>query len=217
LKKNLHILTQVSGEYMMRALCLACRVAATNRAGEGYVPPSGKEFRGQLPATIDPVTLAEKGAHVSGTLSLKALPRLAEVCRSTAGQVDVDLEFKRGEGGDVRLMLGTIRARVSLTCQRCLEGMDYELRSEPRLVLLRAGESEEELPPEVDALTVDKPIVLNTLIEDELLLVMPMIPLHDLEHCPARAFVAAGESREAAMGSKPNPFATLQRLKRDKH
>jgi uncharacterized protein len=202
---------------MMRALCLACRVVTANRPGEGYVSPSGKESHGQLPAAIDPVALAEKGAHLSGRLSLKALPRLAAACRGTAGQVEIDLAFTRGEGGDVRLMIGTIRARVSLTCQRCLEEMDYELRSEPRLVLLRAGESEEELPPEVDALTVDKPIVLSTLIEDELLLVMPMIPLHDLEQCPARAFVAAGERSESARGSKQNPFATLQRMKRDKH
>jgi uncharacterized protein len=202
---------------MMRALCLACRVATTNRPGEGCVSPSGKEFHGQLPATIDPVALAEKGARLSGKLSLKGLPRLAAACRSAAGHAEVDLEFTRGEGGDVRLMIGTIRARVSLTCQRCLEEMDYELRSEPRLVLLRPGESEEELPPEVDALTVDKPIVLSTLIEDELLLVMPMIPLHDLEHCPARAFVVAGERSESATGSKPNPFAALQRLKRDQH
>ena len=179
--------------------------------------PSGKDLHGQLPAAIDPIALAEKGARLSGSLSLKGLARLAAACRSPAGQVEVDLEFTRSEGGDVRLIIGTIRARVSLTCQRCLEEMDYELRSEPRLVLLRPGESEEELPPEVDALTVDRPIVLSTLIEDELLLVMPMIPLHDLEHCPARAFVSAGGRSEADTESKPNPFATLQRLKRDKH
>ncbi len=180
--------------------------------------PSGKELRGKLPSTIDPVALAEKGAHLCGTLLLKALPRLAAACRNSAGEVEVDLEFTRGEGGgDVRLMIGTIRARVSLTCQRCLEELDYELRSEPHLVLLRPGQSEDELPPEVDALTVDQPIVLSTLIEDELLLVMPMIPLHDLEHCPARAFVTAGKRADSAAGGKPNPFATLQRFKRDEH
>jgi uncharacterized protein len=179
------------------------------------VSPAAKEFRGQLPATIDPVALAEKGARLTGRLSFKALPRLAEACRGQSGDVDVDLEFTRGEGGDVRLLLGTIRARVRLTCQRCLEEMDYELRSEPRLVLLRPGQAEEGLPPEVDSLTADRPIALSALVEDELLLVMPMIPLHDLEHCPARAFVATGKTRDAATESKPNPFASLQRLKRD--
>jgi uncharacterized protein len=168
-----------------------------------------------LPATIDPVVLAEKGVRLTGTLALKTLPRLAESVRSRAGEVEVDLEFTRGQGGDVRLMLGTICARVKLTCQRCLEEMDYELRSEPHLVVLRPGESEQALPPEVESLTVDKPVALSTLVEDELLLVMPMIPLHDLRHCPTRPYVESGAARDAGVGSKPNPFATLQRLKRN--
>ncbi len=170
-----------------------------------------------LPTTIDPVMLADKGARLCGQISVAALPRLAESCRSRVGTVDVDLEFTRGDGGDVRLMIGHIRVRVRLTCQRCLEDMDYELSARPRVVLLRPGESDEALPPEVDSLTVDKPIALSTLVEDELLLVMPMIPLHDLAHCPARAHVTPAKAQDAAGEREPSPFAALGQLKRNGH
>lgn len=169
-----------------------------------------------LPATIDPVLLAEKGARLTGALSFKTLPRLADSCRNPTGTVDVDLEFAREEGGNVRVMSGVLRAQAKLTCQRCLEEMDYELRSEPRVVLLRPGEPEQALAPEVDSLTVDKPVALATLVEDELLLVMPMIPLHDLEQCPARSWVESDKT-ETAGRSGTNPFAALEQLKRDGH
>jgi uncharacterized protein len=166
---------------------------------------------------IDPVMLADKGARLCGKLAVATLPRLAETCRSHAGEVDVDLEFTRGDGGDVRLMVGSLHARVRLTCQRCLEDMDYELSARPRVVLLRPGEPDEAMPPEVDCLTVDKPIALSALVEDELLLVMPMIPLHDLEHCPARGHMAPVRAHDVAGERKPSPFAALGQLKRNEH
>lgn len=173
------------------------------------VSPTGKGLHGQLPATINPVELAEQGARLSGTLPLKSMSRLMQACLGNGGEAQVDLHFGRAEIGNVLEMTGTVGAAVRVACQRCLEPMELELRTETRLLLLRAGEREESLSQEVDALVADRPLSLNQLVEDELLLVMPMIPLHPLARCPAREHVEA-----PGAVPKAKPLSTLGRLKR---
>ena len=171
--------------------------------------PTGKGPHGQLPVTVNPVELAGQGAHLTGTLPLKAMSRLTQACLEDKGEVHADLYFGRAESGNVLEMTGTVDATVRVACQRCLEPMELELRTETRLLLLRTGEREESLAQEVDALVADRPLLLIQLVEDELLLVMPMIPLHSLDRCPAREHV---DSPGGA--PKAKPLSTLGRLKR---
>lgn len=170
--------------------------------------PTEKVSHGQLPAHIDPIQLAEKGAHLVGALSLKGMPRLRQACLDGVADIQVDLQFGRDEGGDVLELRGVARARLHVACQRCLEPMDLAFETDTRLLLLRAGERTDALAPQAEALTVDGPVSLHTLVEDELLLVMPMIPMHPLETCPARERVATpvGPRRDA-------PLSALRRLK----
>jgi uncharacterized protein len=166
---------------------------------------AGKAAHGQaLPATIDPIQLAERGAHLIGTLPLKGMRRLMQTALAGSADVAVDLAFERGEGDNVLLMHGRLRTRLRVQCQRCLEPMDLDLESEPWLVLLRPDARhvfrQEEEP---DTLVVDKPLALITLVEDELLLSLPMVPMHALPVCPARHLVQPVP--------KPSPFAALKR------
>lgn len=159
---------------------------------------------------IDPIQLADKGARLSGELPLKGMSRLVEMCLDDDGSVRVDLQFERGASGGLRVVYGTLAARLYLTCQRCMERMAYELKSEPRLLLLRAGEREELL--EIgEALVVERPVTLGALVEDELLLEMPMVPLHPLDRCPAAHATNRSEEREETI--RPNPFSVLEKLK----
>ncbi|MBI3575163.1 MAG: DUF177 domain-containing protein [Gammaproteobacteria bacterium] len=148
--------------------------------------PTEKAPHGQLPAHIDPIQLAEKGAHLAGALSLKGMPRLLQACLNDGGEIQVDLQFGRDEGGDVLELQGNIRAKVHVACQRCLEPMTLELHADTRLLLLRPGERTDALAQEAEALTMDRPVLLSELVEDELLLVMPMVPMHPLDVCPAK-------------------------------
>lgn len=175
--------------------------------------PSWKESHGHLPATIDPIQLAERGARLTGTLPLKSMPRLAQACADVTGDIYVDLFFERGEGEQVFLLHGTLRACLHVTCQRCLEGMDLEVKAFPWLILLRPGGNRDRLDDEPDILVVDKPLLLSTLIEDELLLALPMVPTHAVNECPAGAYVKQATSG-AAEGKRKNPFAALNGLKK---
>ena len=180
--------------------------------------PSWKESHGHLPAVIDPIQLAERGAQLTGTLPLKGMSRLVQNCLEGSGDVFVDLSFERGEGEEVLLMHGTLHTRLRLRCQRCLEEMDLELKASPWLILLRPGQQRGAPEEEPDVLVADKPLSLNALVEDELLLALPMVPMHELSRCPARAYLT--EASDPGPGDtgegKKNPFAVLSRLKKTK-
>jgi uncharacterized protein len=134
------------------------------------------------------------------------MARLRPALLDEAGAVEVDLQFERAEGSGLRRMHGRLAARVQVACQRCLEPMALELVAEPDLILVGEGEAAR-LPPEAETLAVEKPVSVAELIEDELLLVLPMIPMHAPQECPARRHVAGAEG--AAAGT--SPFARLER------
>lgn len=159
---------------------------------------------------IDPIQLAEKGARLTGELPLSGMRRLVEMCADEQGSVSVDLQFERDLSDGLRLMRGRIDARIGLTCQRCMERLDVELTTEPRLVLLTPGEHEHLLEAG-DALVIEQPLTLGELIEDELLLEVPMVPMHVSAECPAQRLVAV--DKPAQMGTRANPFSALGKLK----
>ena len=160
-------------------------------------------------STVDPIQLADTGARLSGELPLKGMARLIESCRDDEGSVDIDLQFQRGEGDGLRTMAGSIVARVRLTCQRCMEPMHVELRSRPRVLLLAPGEHEELLEAG-DAIVVAQPVPLSALVEDELLLQMPMVPMHPADRCPVKLARRGPQKQEQV---RPNPFSVLEKLK----
>jgi uncharacterized protein len=181
--------------------------------------PSWKESHGHLPATIDPIQLAARGARLTGTLPLKSMPRLAQTCLDGSGDVFVDLCFERGEGEQVLLMRGTLHTSLRVTCQRCLGGMDLRIEASPWLILLRPEEGQDRLDDETDILVTDKPLSLSALVEDELLLALPMVPAHEFSECPGKVYVKKeldSGRHEAADGEKKNPFAVLDKLKKTK-
>lgn len=172
---------------------------------------------GSWPSTIDPVQLADTGARLTGELPLKGMRRLLESCLEDTGSAAIDLQFERNQGDGVRMMWGTIDARLRFTCQRCLEPFDFDLHSQPRLLLLLPGERAafaEDGDVPIDALVVEQPIALSALIEDELLLVMPMVPLHAASDCPVQRVSSKPAKEPAKERKKTNPFSVLEQLKR---
>ncbi len=164
-----------------------------------------------LPATVDPIRLADTRAHLTGELSVKAMSRLREMCLDDQGLASVDLFFERSSERGLRQVRGTITAQLHVPCQRCLEQMTLALRVEPSLAFVKAGEHADIQGEETELLVVDKPISLSNLVEDELLLAMPMIPMHDVSECPAQRRLGVQDA--AVQPSRENPFAVLGKLK----
>lgn len=157
-----------------------------------------------LPAQIDPIRLAEEGTRLQGSLSTRGMQRLPIDAPAT---IEIDLEFFKSAPGRWE-MRGTVTAAVRLVCQRCLAPFPYLVDAESQLRFLRtdAAASEEE----TEATIVDGPVRLADLVEEEVMLALPMIALHvNSEAC------APAQARLADKG-KPHPFAVLAQLKKQK-
>jgi len=118
-------------------------------------------------------------------------------------------------GGESELWLH-LQARVPawLTCQRCLQPFTVLLEIDQRLRFVRGEAQAEALDAEIedDVLALSKSLDLRELVEDELLLALPIVPRHAV--CPQPLPVMLGEAPapdEAPV--RDNPFAALQRLK----
>jgi uncharacterized protein len=102
---------------------------------------------------------------------------------------------------------------VTLECQRCLQPMRLALHATRRIFFVDGEEAAAALDAESedDVLALTPALDLAELIEDELLLALPLVPRHD--HCPLplpRGFV----EDEAPVDPADNPFAALAALKR---
>ena len=137
---------------------------------------------GPLADQVDHRKLAAQGTHLEGTLALSGLSRFSEMLADSRGEVQVDLTFGRGENGTTRIS-GRLDTEVLMICQNCLEQFATLLRCEVKT----------ELVPAEDAIDPDskwEPLVhpsrlvsIVELIEDDLILAVPMIPRHPAGEC----------------------------------
>jgi uncharacterized protein len=111
-------------------------------------------------------------------------------------------------------MRGRLDAELSFTCQRCLEAVSCPVHADVMLLLRRPGEtarSADGADESDEALEVPGPLSLAALVEDELILALPMFA----RHAPGTCRTAAVAEDDAG-GGRPHPFAGLRQLKRGK-
>jgi len=100
----------------------------------------------------------------------------------------------------------TVSGTIPLACQRCLEAVPFDLDVDSRLELVPASAelSQDELEDDTrDFLPVERELDVVELVEDEILLALPVAPRH--EKCGLPGAANAGE--------RINPFAKLSGLK----
>lgn len=161
-----------------------------------------------LPDRFKPFEWVAEGRSAVGELPMSALGRLSA---SLAAPVDepVRVELAADSGADGRPVLsGRIRATLVMQCDRCLEPMSVNLDVPVRLALVRSEAEAARLPQELEPLLVDGEwLDVATVIEDELLLAMPMFSKHAAREC-------APQAAQAAAGAPRKPFAVLASLRR---
>jgi uncharacterized protein len=174
------------------------------------------------PSRLDVSSFAEAAAILSGSEPSRNYRRLhAEL---TAPSDDLAVQWQAAgqsrsgaDGSAVPWLHLTARARVPLTCQRCLSPVDVALDVDRwfRFAADEATAAAEDEGAEEDVLVAARDFDLHGLIEDELLMAIPLTPRHELCPEPVR-LSAADPDFEAAESTKPNPFAVLKQLKPDK-
>jgi len=102
---------------------------------------------------------------------------------------------------------------LRLVCQRCLEPMDVHVTAQPSLGMVRTDLEAERLPPSYEPLQVgDEPVPLVAVIEDELLLALPIVSMHEPQVCPVQSPAAQDDDGDSA--SKASAFDALRVLKK---
>jgi uncharacterized protein len=172
---------------------------------------------GRLPETVQWDRLTESGETLRGAMALKGMTRLAGCLLDGEGSVDVELEFGI-DAQNVKYLRGHLRTTPHLVCQRCLQPLSYLLDVDISLGLLLSEDEAERLPEAYDPYVFDhRSVELKTIIEDELMLALPLVPMHDAGRCRIDpAYVAADEPERAIEPGKRRPFAGLDALMKDK-
>lgn len=182
-----------------------------------------KASSAELPRIVDPFRLAEHNAHLEGVIPLGSLSRFVSAIRDIedGSRCKVTLAFTQ-DPERRRMVSGELEASVILECQRCMGPMPHKLTSSFRLGLVTSDEQAQQLPRELEPfLTEDFSADLWTMVEDELLLVLPPFPSHQRDECPATEMIEALEPEDVAEkhadSSGRSPFSVLAGLKLKKH
>lgn len=168
---------------------------------------------------LDVRAFAQAGASLSGQDLLSKYQRLLAETGGQGGARLVRWEA-RGElhadasgHGQIWLRLNA-QASLPLTCQRCLGPVDITVTVDRsfRFVTSEAQAATEDEEAEEDVLALSRDFNLFELIEDELLMELPVVPRH--EACPTEVKLAVQDADfDVAGAAKPNPFAALAGLK----
>lgn len=153
----------------------------------------------------DAFAFARDSRTIGGTLAVAELERLHDVLADVSGEISWHLEGFKGAHGEPLLRL-TLGGTLPLACQRCLGAVPFDLDIDNLLEIVPAGAelSQDELEDDSrDFLPVERELDVAALVEDEILLALPVAPRH--EKCSLPGAADAGE--------RINPFAALSSLK----
>ena len=168
---------------------------------------------------------AEQGASLAETTLLQNMQRLAEEAQGLQPDMLVNWQAHgevrsanggTGAEGDVWLRLEA-QASIPLTCQRCMGSVLTPLEVDHwyRFVATEDIAMAEDDQSEEDLLVMEPQFDLLAVLEDELLMALPLVPMHDV--CPVTPAMSVGEIDEPGPAAeKPNPFAVLAHLKNKK-
>lgn len=177
-----------------------------------------------LPDKLDVAAFARDGVQISGSVAASSLLRFAESAAPEAPastwpaikwSARGERREPRGAQAQTWLHLEAVGS-AQLTCQRCLRPVlePVEFARWFRFVQDEAAAAGIDADSEEDLLVLSRSFNLLELIEDELLLSLPLVPRH--EECPEPLAVPSDPDAlsDAVGAERPHPFAALAALKK---
>jgi uncharacterized protein len=168
-----------------------------------------------VPEVVDAWRMVSARRGFKGRLPLASMARLREALVGDEGEVEFSLQFDR-DALQVPYVELRIDAHLPLQCQRSLQRFVLPVQMTQRLGLLRAGRDgeadEAALPEGYEALQVaaDGELRPAELVEDELILAMPVVPIDPESESVERDWPIQPDEEMRA-----NPFSALAALKKN--
>lgn len=158
--------------------------------------------------SIDSLDFARNGIELRGEVSVAEMPRLQDMLAAPEGRVSYALRGVHGKNGKPMLEL-TLEGSCQLRCQRCLQALAYPISMTSRLLPVPEDELDASLPDEedIERIPAEAAIDVLDLVEEEILLGLPLAPRHELGACKAAV------ATEPAPAETRRPFEVLGDLK----
>jgi uncharacterized protein len=146
--------------------------------------------------------LADGGAQIDFSIPLKEFPRLLPLLAGSDGEARGRVDFSRE--GRIAVAEVSVVAELTLLCQRCLAPLRWPVTSRGRAALVATATEGERVPQVLETvLAPEHRISIRELVEEELLLALPLVPRHEDDGC-------AGD--RAGADDTHRPFAQLSEL-----
>ncbi|MDO4433016.1 MAG: YceD family protein [Alysiella sp.] len=158
---------------------------------------------------INPLTFAADKAILQGEVALQELdervcvPEMAETNRKIAYQITGGIDVLQRPFLDL-----SVSGDLKLHCQRCLLPTDFQLNENVRIVLFSDEETLDNAmvsDESLEGMLLDEELDMLTLVEDQILMALPISPKHN--DCDDAHLDKVNQG-------KPNPFAVLSGLKK---
>jgi uncharacterized protein len=161
--------------------------------------------------------LADRQADIAFEIPLSRLPRVQAQIAGAAGTVRGVAHFRREAG--YRIAEVELEGEAKLVCQRCLAPLIWPLEGDTRVVLVANEGDADGVPADVETVYApDDRIRVADLVEEELLLALPLVPLHeDPADCNRQEEVPAAEEEPAPAHETQRPFERLGELLKRNH
>ncbi len=168
------------------------------------------------PEMVNVARLIAAGRQLQGRLPLQTMDRLGEMLVENKGEVEYNLHFVRDDQNR-QMITGELVATVVMQCQRCLAPVSIQVQ---RSMAWECVWSEAQFPNIAAGhdpyLMEESPVALAGLVEDEMILSLPLVARHEAhEACTPPQFSGGEDGRQDEPDTRePHPLADLARLKR---
>jgi uncharacterized protein len=163
-----------------------------------------------LPDRVEIARQVQARRIYEGELPLASMHRLCGSLAAKDGVARYNVEFGK-DGFGISFMALRVEAELPLTCQRTLDVFRYPVSIDQRLGVIALESDESGLPEGYEPLLAPEgELSIADVIEDELILALPVVPLKPGEPLEWNDPLSDDEIEEP----KPNPFAVLGTLKK---
>ena len=165
-----------------------------------------------LPTHIDPRKLALQGYLLEGEVKTDSLPRLASSVSAICSPLKAAVQFELDESR-AKVAHGTADVTIDVICQRCLDTVQIDLHADFAVQVIWSEDHLHRVASNYEPwLVFDRMASLSELLEDEILLALPLVNYHKVGECTGDTFLNEVAS-EPDGTIRDSPFSILEQLK----
>ena len=170
----------------------------------------------KLPLTIDPHKDAQRRMDYEGCIPSSLLSRLGESVSNVLSDAQVTLSLYV-DPQILTVIKGTAQVEVELECQRCGNPFSQTVDCSFCFSPVKNLEQIDDLPEIYEPVELNEfgEVNLLEMIEDEFIISLPLVPMHNSEHCEVSVAEQVFGELPEELAKKPNPFAVLANLKKN--